>query len=93
MKIKLPSLNYVLLVLVFFTNKILIFAQPGGPGGGAPGGPGGQPSGVPAGTTATGQPCFGPTCVPIDGGTIFLILAGITLGVFMIYSRKNKIRG
>jgi hypothetical protein len=37
-----------------------------------------------------GPPCWPPPCVPIDGGLIFLIVAGIALGGWKIYTSYKK---
>lgn len=50
-------------------------------------------SGMGMGTTTTGSPCGGifPPCpVPLDNGTIFLLIAGISYGGYKIYSLLKK---
>lgn len=66
------------LALAFLTYNMIVFAQP--PGGPPPGG---------GGTTGTTPPCWEPECIPIDGGLIFLLIAGVALGVHQIYSRTR----
>jgi len=40
----------------------------------------------PAGSPA----CWPPPCIPIDNGVIFLILAGVILGLKKIYDLRKK---
>jgi hypothetical protein len=37
-----------------------------------------------------GPPCWPPPCLPIDGGVLFLMIAGILLGGWKIYSSFYK---
>lgn len=64
-------------------NKVALAQPPTSP-------PNGNPPTNPPGGNPAGAPCFDPVCIPIDGGTIFLLIAGILLGVRMIYSFKTK---
>ena len=58
---------------------------------GPPVGPPGGPAGFPPGSPPTGgPPCWAIECVPIDSGEIFLILAGIALGIWVIVKNRNK---
>lgn len=73
------KLVVVLLGLFFLSNLELIAAGPPGPPGGGGGGP---PGG-----------CWPPsTCIPIDGGLSFLLLAGAAYGAKKIHdiSKKEK---
>jgi hypothetical protein len=47
------------------------------------------PAPPPSGGT-TGPACWPPPCVPIDGGIIFLIVAGALYGVKKIYDSRKK---
>lgn len=66
------------LALAFLACNMVMFAQP--PGGPPPGG---------GGTTGTTPPCWEPECIPIDGGLMFLLIAGVALGAYQIYSRTR----
>lgn len=70
--------NLLLLLAVLGLN-LWSFAQP----------PGGPPSTGGGGSAGSDPPCWQPECIPIDGGLIFLLAAGVLLGVFMLYRRKN----
>lgn len=72
---------------LLFGNKIALAQPPTSPPGGNPAG---SPPTVPPGGNPAGSPCFDPVCIPIDGGTIFLLVAGLLLGIRMIYSFKMK---
>ena len=37
-----------------------------------------------------GPPCWPPPCIPIDGGVIFLLIAGALLGGWKIYTSYYK---
>lgn len=84
---RFPWLNSLVLLFALTATKFL-YAPPAPPQTGSPGGPGGV--GAPSGTVAQGQPCFGPACVPIDSGIIFLIIAGVLLGIRFVYVQRQK---
>ncbi len=44
----------------------------------------------PGGGGGPGPGCWPPPCVPIDGGVGFLILAGLALGGWKIYTSYRK---
>lgn len=74
------------MLLFALTATKFLYAPPAPPQSGtAAAGAGG-----PAGTVAQGQPCFGPACVPIDSGIIFLIIAGVLLGLRFVYVQRQK---
>ena len=75
MKLKLLP-HKIIFTFISLFGSVALFAQP--PGGPPPGGGGGDP------------PCWAPECIPIDGGIIFLIVGGIMLGVFTVYSHKSR---
>jgi hypothetical protein len=64
------------IILVTFNIDLLAGGPPGPPGGGGGGPPGG---------------CWPPsTCIPIDGGLSFLLLAGAAYGGKKIYDTAKK---
>lgn len=60
---------------IFLIVNTWTWAQP--PGGPPPGGGGGED-----------PPCWQPPCIPIDSGIIFLIIAGVLLGVGLLYRNR-----
>lgn len=66
-----------ILILGLLLGSMNVFSQP--PGGPPPGG---------GGSTGTRPPCWTPTCVPIDGGIGFLIVAGVALGARKLYKKS-----
>lgn len=48
-----------------------------------------QPPPPPGGTT--GAPCWPPPCVPIDGGIVFLIAAGVGLGLVKAVGSRRRV--
>ena len=79
MKLKYLTLK-LLLAAFFIAANALTFAQ--GPPGGPP--PGGTPP------TQGGPPCWDPSCIPLDGGLSFLIVAGAALGAKKIHSHRKS---
>ena len=67
------------LALFFVAIKVMAFAQPSA---------GGPPDA--GGSTGTEPPCWEPSCVPIDGGLAFLLVAGAVFGAKMIYELRNN---
>ncbi|UKN03301.1 hypothetical protein K6119_07210 [Paracrocinitomix mangrovi] len=78
----LISKSFLVVATILF-SAVLGFAQP--PTVGPPGTP---PTNPPAG--AAGQPCWDAACIPIDGGMVFLLLAGALLGARLIYTLRFK---
>jgi hypothetical protein len=76
MKGSLKTLLFLLVLLVFNNLELFAAGPPGPPGGG-----GGPPGG-----------CWPPsTCIPIDGGLSFLLLAGVAYGGKKVYDiSKDK---
>jgi hypothetical protein len=56
--------KHILILLFIMFFSTLIYAQPGVPGG--------DPSGEPGGPVGTG--------VPLDGGSLFMLIAGVAYG-------------
>ncbi|NTW33211.1 MAG: hypothetical protein HGB12_11420 [Bacteroidetes bacterium] len=63
------------IIIFFFIGLTAIMAQPGGPGGGPGAGDGTVGSGVE---------------VPINGGAIFMLIAGLVYGIIKLRGNKNK---
>ncbi|MBD3637822.1 MAG: hypothetical protein HUJ25_10745 [Crocinitomicaceae bacterium] len=71
---------YILTISSFFLSTAGI-AQP----------PSGSPPVSPP-CAAAGSPCWDTECIPIDGGIVFLIIAGALLGVKIIYNMNSKLK-
>lgn len=73
---KIKAVLVLLAILFVFNIDALAFGPPGPPGGGGGGPPGG---------------CWPPsTCIPIDGGIGFLLLAGAAYGGKKIYDVSKE---
>lgn len=71
---------YLLLLLCFNVIHFNLFGQP----------PAGTPPTAPPSATG-GDPCWDSQCIPIDGGIIFLIIAGLILSAKLFYKiHKEK---
>ncbi len=74
---KHPSIKTLILftITAFILQTAVTFAQPGPPG---PPGGGGTP------------PCWPPPCIPVDKGISVLIIAGLLLGAYKVYSSSKQ---
>ena len=79
MKLKYYTIRFSLALFLIVINMWSIAQPP--PGGPPPGG---------GGSTGTLPPCWDPSCIPIDGGLGFLLVAGTILGVYTLYSKRSK---
>lgn len=81
-------LSRTILFIICFSPTITTMAGMGGGGGGGGGG-GCQPFSPCWCASRPGHPsCAVP--VPIDGGTLFLAIAGLSLGIYFILKKKKK---
>ncbi|MCH2226001.1 MAG: hypothetical protein MK066_14630 [Crocinitomicaceae bacterium] len=80
MKINIFIYRTLFIAFVLLT-KATVYAQPTvGP----------PPSG--GGSTGTTPHCWDPECVPVDSGLIFLLAAGMLLGVKIMFAHRSKSR-
>ncbi len=68
------SIKIIGLFLFLFFSVNFLYAPPGDPGGG----PGG------------GDPPVGGTGVPLDGGSLLLLIAGVTYGAKTLREKRKK---